>query len=1192
VLLQVSCAIGTAAFAQPALTAPPWNDPIQAGRLQQAIDQALARNLVPGAAVSIVQGDQRWVSYAGMANVEAQTAAKAETSFGYRSITKSFVSTVILQLAQEGRISLNDPVSRYVAGVPDGDRISVRQLAEMRSGLANYSASPAFGAALGADPGRAWTARDLLALSFAEPLQFAPGTSYQYSNTNTILLGEIISAVTGTPWSEEVRRRLTAPLGLSSVVNHGAGALPAPAATGYVDAGDGPEATTEFSATGLGAAGALVGVLGDLERWGKAVGSGELLGQKEFVSRLKAFGSTKSDPASPEYDSYGFGMGEISGWIGHTGDGLGFQSLVMYDRASDRTITILLNASNADHDAPAHLFRDLLAILGWTEPSNQRQVAADGETRVVASGPTWTGLVSGPFGARAAIYAGNGGIVSAAGPVTLAPGQDYVPAIFVTRGGSVALEHSGTITASPGGDGAVLQGDGGRATLSLSGMAIDLRGNAVSGTGIDVGDGGLASLSAVSIRGTANVGLHAAGTAPATISGTGVDIDLLAGHGVWADANGVVSLSDSRIVLRGEGHGLVANGFSGRVLIAGSGLTVETGAPGSFAVRAQGPGAMVSLLDASLTSHGAGGHSIVLGDGAAVALTRSRIRAEGSGAAAIAAMSTAATTGVGSASLILSNTQLSAASGLAVVTSGTSLALAASDSILKGAIVTAGDAAIDLGLERSIWLLPSTSEGPPSTAHRILNRNSTIQFAPPVPAAIGAPAFQQLTVSQYHGEGGTLVMNAALGGNGAAADRLVIDGGAATGQSLIRVQGTGGGLTAGDGVRLVEARNGGSTEATAFALDGRVASGAYDYQLQRGGASGRDDWFLRSTRPAQVDGTAALPALRTEVALNLALPAMAGRLGQAMLGTYAEREGGRGSTTVAGEVQRSAAWARTFGETGRRGSTRGSDLGRFQRFMSNGPAYEIGLAGFQTGLDLYRDDSGQGVRNAAGLYLGAGRVEGDVEAVYGGRAGRVTMDAYTLGGYWTRSAEAGWYLDAVLQGTFYDQARTVSALAEKSTTDGWGLLGSLEAGYKLALGAGWSIEPQAQLSYQHLSFAGSADRYGQVAYRTSGTLQGRLGARLSHERDLSNGSLLTTWARVSLKHAFEGGGGASLSDLSGANALALAGDQGGSWAQLGAGASVRMSDAVSLYAAADYNQRLDSQGGHGVGFRLGAQVSW
>ena len=387
---------GTIARAQ----SVPWDNSTTAAQLQAAIDQALIEKRIPGASVSILQGDSRWTSNSGLADVANGIAPTADTYFGYRSITKSFVTTVIMQLAEEGRIKLDDPVGNYVDGVPGGDVMTIRQLAQMRSGLFNYTSSAAFAAQFGVDPSKAWTARELLAFAFAEPLQFTPGASYEYSNSNTILLGEVIAAATGNDWSEEVRRRLTGPLGLSTVINQGAGSMPTPNAVGYIDLddGSGPQSLADFNATGAGASGALVGVIADVERWGKAVGSGELISKRDFVERLKSFGSTKPDPLSPEYDSYGFGMGEISGFIGHTGNGLGFEALVMYDRANDRTITILVNSSNPDDpDAPAHLFKQLLAILGWT-PSGQMQVAADGTNSVVGAGTVWTGLVSGPFG--------------------------------------------------------------------------------------------------------------------------------------------------------------------------------------------------------------------------------------------------------------------------------------------------------------------------------------------------------------------------------------------------------------------------------------------------------------------------------------------------------------------------------------------------------------------------------------------------------------------------------------------------------------------------------------------------------------------------------------------------------------------------------------------------------------------------
>lgn len=224
--------------------------------------------------------------------------------------------------------------------------------------------------------------------------------------------------------------------------------------------------------------------------------------------------------------------------------------------------------------------------------------------------------------------------------------------------------------------------------------------------------------------------------------------------------------------------------------------------------------------------------------------------------------------------------------------------------------------------------------------------------------------------------------------------------------------------------------------------------------------------------------------------------------------------------------------------------------------------------------------------------MGAGRIEADVEAVYGGKAGRATIDAYSLGGYWTYSGPSGGYLDGVLQGALYDNAETRSVLGERLKTRGWGLTASLEAGYPIDLGSGWRIEPQAQIIYQHVSFEGGKDRFGQVSYDGADGLHVRLGTRLTRNWSLSGTSALTTWVRANLWHSFDTSAGAEFKNLSGAYPVAFATDPGGTWAQIGLGASAQISDNVSLFASADYNIRLASQKGQGAGGRLGLTVRW
>ncbi|MBB3773771.1 outer membrane autotransporter protein [Angulomicrobium tetraedrale] len=1186
--LLIFASHGTIALAQTPSGSVPWDNSTTAAQLQAAIDQALIEKRIPGASVSIRQGDIRWTSNSGLADVATGTPPTADTYFGYRSITKSFVTTVIMQLAEEGRIGLDDPVGNYVDGVPGGEVMTIRQLAQMRSGLFNYTESSAFAAQFGVDPSKAWTARELLAFAFAEPLQFTPGASYQYSNSNTILLGEVIAAATGNDWSDEVSRRLTGPLGLTSVINQGAGLMPTPNAVGYIDVNDGtgPESLAAFNATGAGASGALVGVIADAERWGKAVGTGELLSKRDFVERLKSFGSTKPDPLSPEYDSYGFGMGEISGFIGHTGNGLGFEALVMYDRANDRTITILINASNPDDpDAPAHLFKQLLAILGWT-PSGQIQVAADGANAVVEAGTVWTGLVSGPFGARAAVYAANGGSAVADGRVTLAPLQDYVPAIFIGSGGRVELGLGGDITASPGGDGAFLRAETGTASLVLTDVSIVLNGDEVSGTGVDARDNSQAMLNRVNITGSSLAGLHAGGDAPAAIGGVEVAVDLTSGDGVWVEPNGTVELTDSSIRLRGAGSGLHVTGGHGPAALFGMRLAVETQGAGSFGILAQGDGAAVALMDSSVITYGTDAHAIVLGEGARVDLNGTSVLAYGEAAAAVAAVSIEGASASRAAYLTVSDGTLAAVSGTAVVAAGTSLQFTASNSQVIGAITRSSDASLALALQNgSAWVLPAGGIAVSSRIDQLVNSNSTIAFAPPVGAS---PArFQSLTVGNYQGVNGTLVMNAAFAGAGAA-DRFVIDGGTATGHTSIIVQPLGTvALTSADGIGLIQAIHGGQTDPGAFSLGRRVALGAYEYGLYRGGASGADDWFLRSTQ-AGATGPGALPNLRPEVAVDTALPAIASQYSMAVLGTHAEREAARANPSGG---HPSAGWARLFGETGSQGASGGTAATQLNRFLSNSPSYDIDLAGLQAGYDLLMSNPGEAIQNVIGFYVGAGQARGSVDAVYGGSAGKVSMDGYTLGAYWTHSQASGLTIDTVLQGTFFD-ASASSLAGETLDTDGLSLIASLEAGYRFDLGGGWAIEPQAQLVYQRLSFDDGADSFGSIDYDAAKDVLGRIGARVGRAWVLESGTKLTGSARASLWHAFGDGTEVVFADLAGTNPASFDSGPGGTWVQLGLDASMTISETVSLFASGDYEVRVDNAQGHAVGGRIGISVSW
>src|SRR5262249_40059278 len=154
------------------------------------------------------------------------------------SVTKTFTGTAVLQLVDQGRIRLSDPSSRYVDGVPSGHVITLDLLGRMRSGLADYAESDVFMQRVYAEAPAgpdafATTPRELLDGAFAKPLNFPPGSQYEYCNTNTALLGMVIEKVSGLLLADYLQQNIFSPLGLTQTLFPPNGVMPLPYAHGY-----------------------------------------------------------------------------------------------------------------------------------------------------------------------------------------------------------------------------------------------------------------------------------------------------------------------------------------------------------------------------------------------------------------------------------------------------------------------------------------------------------------------------------------------------------------------------------------------------------------------------------------------------------------------------------------------------------------------------------------------------------------------------------------------------------------------------------------------------------------------------------------------------------------------------------------------------------------------------------------------
>ncbi|GHG42686.1 hypothetical protein GCM10012320_06040 [Sinomonas cellulolyticus] len=359
----------TQASPAPSSAQPAWQGMPQ--DITGIINGFLASQGAAGVAVAVSTGNggttqDRYLATAGQA--AADTPWSTDTRSAYRSITKSFVGTVVLQLVGEGKLGLDDPIAKYVPGVADlqfdggamGNQITVREALEMRTGIPEFSGTADFSTQLDTDYTGAFTDDQLLGYAFTQQLDFAPGSAYEYSNTNSVLLGKVIQAVTGQAWDAEVQSRILGPLGLTSVAYSGAQPPAGPVATPYQADDSGLESLAQVSPSLYGASGGLFGDIGDLLTWGRALGSGSLVSPALQQARLTGASDPQADdPGSPDYDAYGLAAGSLDGWWGHTGTGLGYESLTMYNPETGMTIAILINTQLPNPNGPAILFRQL-----------------------------------------------------------------------------------------------------------------------------------------------------------------------------------------------------------------------------------------------------------------------------------------------------------------------------------------------------------------------------------------------------------------------------------------------------------------------------------------------------------------------------------------------------------------------------------------------------------------------------------------------------------------------------------------------------------------------------------------------------------------------------------------------------------------------------------------------------------------
>ncbi|QWG81804.1 MULTISPECIES: serine hydrolase domain-containing protein [Bacillus cereus group] len=326
--------------------------------VKQAVRDTLQLGF-PGVLAKTSEGGKTWSYAAGVANLSSKKPMKTDFRFRIGSVTKTFTATVVLQLAEENSLSLDDSIEKWLPGVIQGNgyddkQITIRQLLNHTSGIAEYTRSKGFNLM---DTKKSYRAEELVKMGISMPPDFAPGKSWSYSNTGYVLLGILIETVTGNSYAEEIENRIIEPLELSNTFLPGnSSVIPGTKhARGYIqlDGASEPKDVTYYNPSMGSSAGDMISTADDLNKFFSYLLGGKLLKEQQLKQML-----TTVPTGEDALGRNGLGIYEtnlpngVSIW-GHGGSIPGFVTFA----GGKHTLAVNLNSLNADSPDP---FKNIL----------------------------------------------------------------------------------------------------------------------------------------------------------------------------------------------------------------------------------------------------------------------------------------------------------------------------------------------------------------------------------------------------------------------------------------------------------------------------------------------------------------------------------------------------------------------------------------------------------------------------------------------------------------------------------------------------------------------------------------------------------------------------------------------------------------------------------------------------------------
>ncbi|EFI9996916.1 autotransporter adhesin Ag43 [Escherichia coli] len=680
---------------------------------------------------------------------------------------------------------------------------------------------------------------------------------------------------------------------------------------------------------------------------------------------------------------------------------------------------------------------------------------------------------------------------------------------YVHNGGTA----SGTVVNS---DGWQIVKEGGLADFTIVNQKGKLQVNGGgTATNVTLKQGGaLVTSTAATVTGSNRLGNFTVenGNADGVVLESGGRLDVLEGHSAWktlVDDGGTLAVSAG-------GKATDVTMTSGGALIADSGATVEgTNASGKFSIDGiSGQASGLLLENGGSFTVNAGGQASNTTVGHRGTLT---LAAGGS---------------------LSGRTQLS--KGASMVLNG--------DVVSTGDIVNAGEIRFD-----------NQTTPDAALSRAVAKSNSPVTF-------------HKLTTSNLTGQGGTINMRVSLDGSNAS-DQLVINGGQATGKTWLAFTNVGnsnlGVATTGQGIRVVDAQNGATTEEGAFALSRPLQAGAFNYTLNR---DSDEDWYLRSEN-----------AYRAEVPLYTSMLTQVMDYDRILAGSRSHQTGVNGENNS----------VRLSIQGGHLGHDNNGGIARGATPESSGSYGFVRLEG-----DLLRTEVA-GMSLTTGVYGAAGHSSVDVKDDDGSRAGTVRDDAGSLGGYLNLThTSSGLWADIVAQGTRHSMKASSDNNDFRARGRGW--LGSLETGLPFSITDNLMLEPQLQYTWQGLSLDDGQDNAGYVKFGHGSAQHVRAGFRLGSHNDMTFGEGTSSrdtlrdsakhrvselpvnwWVQPSVIRTFSSRGDMSMGTAAAGSNMTFSPSRNGTSLDLQAGLEARVRENITLGVQAGYAHSVSGNSAEG-----------